>query len=54
MPAWWKLRRELARLGRQLGELPSDLHNYFLETTRYDRGRSAGLRRFEGGQPATG
>lgn len=53
LPPQWKVRREAIRLGRQLRELPDDLHNFFLATRRYDRTIAKEIRRFEGTRPAT-
>lgn len=48
----WKIRRELARFGRHLSELPGDLHNLLFATRHYDRTLSLGIRQFEGKLPA--
>lgn len=53
MAPWWKVRRELARLGIQVQEWPQDLRNFFFDTPRYDRSLRREIRRFEGGRPAT-
>lgn len=52
-PPLWKVRREAARLGRQLRELPGDLHNFFFATLLYDRKVASKIRRFEGARPLT-
>lgn len=44
----WKIRRELARLRRQVIELPGDLHNFAFGTRNYDRTLAGEARRYDG------
>lgn len=51
---FWKVKRELARLGPQILASPSALANFFLSTPYYDRVLARQKRVTEGGQPLTG
>lgn len=51
LPPRWKVRREMARIGGQLRELPHDIVNYLVATQRYDRSRAKEIRRYPGNLP---
>lgn len=53
LPPMWKIRREVARLGRQLHEWPADLHNTLFATAHYDRALRNRIRRFPGRLPGS-
>lgn len=49
----WKIRREFARLVRQVVELPGDLSNFVFGTRNYDRNLAGEARRYEGRLPGS-
>lgn len=51
--SFWKIGRELRRLGAQLGDLPGDLRSYFFATRDYDRRLRGQVRRWQGRQPSS-